>query len=169
MQQVEQGKLDLDTDVNKYIDFQVPEAFGKPITLRDVMTHTPGYEDYAKDLIVGDAKMLGSLGAHLQVAPAASHLPAGLDAGLLELRDGDGGLHRGARLRQAVRRLHRSNRSWPARHDALDLQAAAAGGARAVDVEGLQGRLGEGRSPSRSSSRRRPARCPPPARTWRAS
>jgi CubicO group peptidase (beta-lactamase class C family) len=70
MQQVEQGKLDLDTDVNKYIDFQVPEAFGKPITLRDVMTHTPGYEDYAKDLIVGDPKMLGTLGAHLK-----SHQP----------------------------------------------------------------------------------------------
>ena len=53
MQQVEQGKLDLDADVNKYLDFKVPEAFGKPITLRDIMTHTPGYEDYAKDLIVG--------------------------------------------------------------------------------------------------------------------
>jgi len=70
MQQVEQGKLDLDTDVNKYIDFQVPEAFGKPITLRDVMTHTPGYEDYAKDLIVADASMLVPLGAHLK-----SHQP----------------------------------------------------------------------------------------------
>ena len=70
MQQVEQGKLDLDTDVNKYLDYQVPEAFGKPITLRDVMTHTPGYEDYAKDLIVGDPKMLGTLGAHLK-----SHQP----------------------------------------------------------------------------------------------
>jgi CubicO group peptidase (beta-lactamase class C family) len=70
MQQVEQGKLDLDTDVNKYLDYQVPEAFGKPITLRDAMTHTPGYEDYAKDLIVGDPKMLGTLGAHLK-----SHQP----------------------------------------------------------------------------------------------
>jgi CubicO group peptidase (beta-lactamase class C family) len=70
MQQVEKGKLDLDTDVNKYLDYPVPEAFGKPITLRDVMTHTPGYEDYAKDLIVGDPKMLGTLGAHLK-----SHQP----------------------------------------------------------------------------------------------
>src|SRR4030095_11251748 len=51
MKQVEKGKLDLDADVNKYLDYKVPEAFGKPITLRDVMTHTPGYEDYAKDLI----------------------------------------------------------------------------------------------------------------------
>jgi CubicO group peptidase (beta-lactamase class C family) len=70
MQQVEQGKLDLDADVNTYLDYKVPEAFGKPITLRDVMTHTPGYEDYAKDLIVADASMLVPLGQHLR-----SHQP----------------------------------------------------------------------------------------------
>ncbi len=70
MQQVEKGKLDLDADVNKYLDYKVPEGFGKPITLRDVMTHTPGYEDYAKDLIVADASMLVPLGQHLR-----SHQP----------------------------------------------------------------------------------------------
>src|SRR5688572_30001348 len=46
MQLVEQGKLDLDADVNQYIpDFKLPEAFGKPITLRNLMTHTAGLED----------------------------------------------------------------------------------------------------------------------------
>jgi CubicO group peptidase (beta-lactamase class C family) len=44
MQQVEQGKLDLDRDVNDYLDFKIPPAFGKPITLRNIMTHTPGFE-----------------------------------------------------------------------------------------------------------------------------
>src|SRR5262249_36310447 len=77
MQQVEQGKLDLDTDVNKYIDFQVPEAFGKPITLRDIMTHTPGYEDYAKDLIVGDPNMLVPLGQHLRTHQPRRIFPPG--------------------------------------------------------------------------------------------
>jgi CubicO group peptidase (beta-lactamase class C family) len=77
MQQVEKGKLDLDTDVNKYIDFKVPEAFGKPITLRDVMTHTPGYEDYAKDLIVADAKLLVPLGEHLRTHQPARIFPPG--------------------------------------------------------------------------------------------
>ena len=77
MQQVEKGKLDLDTDVNKYIDFQVPEAFGKPITLRDVMTHTPGYEDYAKDLIVADASMLVPLGEHLRTHQPHRIFPPG--------------------------------------------------------------------------------------------
>ncbi len=45
MQQVQAGKLDLDRDVNDYLDFRIPEKFGKPITLRNLMTHTPGFED----------------------------------------------------------------------------------------------------------------------------
>ena len=40
MQLVEQGKLDLDADLNQYIDFPIPARDGKPITLRQVMTHT---------------------------------------------------------------------------------------------------------------------------------
>jgi len=52
MQQVEQGKLDLDTDVNTYLDFKVPPAWGKPITLRDIMTHRAGFEETIKQLFV---------------------------------------------------------------------------------------------------------------------
>jgi CubicO group peptidase (beta-lactamase class C family) len=44
MQLVQAGKLDPDRDVNDYLDFKVPERFG-PITLRNLMTHTPGFED----------------------------------------------------------------------------------------------------------------------------
>jgi CubicO group peptidase (beta-lactamase class C family) len=45
MQLVQAGKLDLGRDVNDYLDFRIPEKFGKPITLRNLMTHTPGWED----------------------------------------------------------------------------------------------------------------------------
>ena len=45
MQLVEQGKLDLDRDVNQYLDFEIPPAFGKPITLRNLLTHTAGFEE----------------------------------------------------------------------------------------------------------------------------
>jgi len=46
MQLVEQGKLDLDTDVNEYLrDFKLPATFAAPVTLRNLMTHTPGFED----------------------------------------------------------------------------------------------------------------------------
>lgn len=51
MQLVEQGKIDLDRDVNDYIDYKIPEAFGKPITMRNLLTHTPGFEEQVKDLI----------------------------------------------------------------------------------------------------------------------
>ena len=42
MQLVEQGKLDLDKDINTYLDFKIPDYDGKPITLRQIMTHTGG-------------------------------------------------------------------------------------------------------------------------------
>ncbi|MFC5525161.1 serine hydrolase domain-containing protein [Rhodanobacter ginsengisoli] len=51
MQQVELGKLDLDKDVNDYLDFKIPARDGKPITLRNIMTHTPGFEDTARGLL----------------------------------------------------------------------------------------------------------------------
>jgi len=51
MQMVEQGKIDLDRDVNEYIDYKIPEAFGKPITVKNLLTHTPGFEEQVKDLI----------------------------------------------------------------------------------------------------------------------
>ena len=51
MQQVEQGKLDLDHDVNDYLDFKIPPRDGKPVTLRQLMTHTAGFEDTARGLL----------------------------------------------------------------------------------------------------------------------
>jgi CubicO group peptidase (beta-lactamase class C family) len=60
MQLVEQGKLDLDRDVNDYLDFRIP-AHGKPITLRNIMTHTAGFEEQVKQLILEDPRQLPSL------------------------------------------------------------------------------------------------------------
>jgi len=55
MQLVEQGKLDLDADLNKYLDFTVPAyKTGKALTLRHVMTHTTGMEEVARDLLTYD-------------------------------------------------------------------------------------------------------------------
>ena len=51
MQLVEQGKLDLDTDVNRYLDFPIPARDGKPITMRNIMTHTAGFEERLIGLI----------------------------------------------------------------------------------------------------------------------
>lgn len=53
MQLVEQGKIDLDADVNTYLpeDFRVPPRDGKPVTMRNIMTHTAGYEEQIKNII----------------------------------------------------------------------------------------------------------------------
>lgn len=51
MQLVETGKLNLDADVNTYLDFAIPARAGQPVTLRNLMTHTAGFEETAKDLI----------------------------------------------------------------------------------------------------------------------
>jgi len=56
MQQVQAGKLNLDEDVNKYLDFRIPPRNGKPITLRNIMTHTSGLEEQVQDLIAIDQK-----------------------------------------------------------------------------------------------------------------
>src|SRR5436190_24248172 len=54
MQLVEQGKVDLDTDINTYLDFKIPSRNGKPVTLRNLMTHTPGFDETIRALILND-------------------------------------------------------------------------------------------------------------------
>ncbi len=66
MQLAEQGKLDLDKDMNEYLDFKIPPAFGKPITLKNIMTHTPGFEEIGRDLFVADAQHMHSLEQYLK-------------------------------------------------------------------------------------------------------
>jgi CubicO group peptidase (beta-lactamase class C family) len=58
MQLQEQGKIDLDHDVNDYIDFQIPATLGRPITMRNLMTHTPGFEEVIKDLFGSGAPFM---------------------------------------------------------------------------------------------------------------
>ena len=66
MQLVEQGKLDLDQDVNAYIDFKIPPYEGKPVTLRNVMTHTAGMEEVIRGLIANDEKEILPLATTLK-------------------------------------------------------------------------------------------------------
>jgi CubicO group peptidase (beta-lactamase class C family) len=66
MQLQEQGKLDLDRDVNDYLDFKIPATYAQPITLRHLMTHTPGFAEGNKELISTDAGHIEPLGAWLK-------------------------------------------------------------------------------------------------------
>ncbi|MEO7467599.1 MAG: serine hydrolase domain-containing protein [Sphingobium limneticum] len=66
MQQVEAGKIDLDADVNNYIDFKIPLKDGKPVTMRQIMTHTAGFEEHGKETIFDDPQYLTSLGDYVK-------------------------------------------------------------------------------------------------------
>ena len=54
MQLAEQGKLDLNEDINTYLDFPIPDTYPKPITLKDLMTHTAGFEDLYYERLARD-------------------------------------------------------------------------------------------------------------------
>jgi CubicO group peptidase (beta-lactamase class C family) len=68
MQLVEQGKLDLDRNVNDYLDFRIPDRDGTPITLRNIMTHTAGFEEQVKQLILDDPRQLPPLKDYVEHA-----------------------------------------------------------------------------------------------------
>jgi CubicO group peptidase (beta-lactamase class C family) len=70
MQLVEQGKLDLDADINTYLDFHIPDTYVQPITLKHLMTHTAGFEDLHVDLVTLKEENLARPGKWL-----ASHIP----------------------------------------------------------------------------------------------
>jgi CubicO group peptidase (beta-lactamase class C family) len=65
MQLVEQGKLDLNADVNTYLDFSIPIAWEQPVTLHHLMTHTAGFEEELNSLFVLGPEDILPLREHL--------------------------------------------------------------------------------------------------------
>jgi CubicO group peptidase (beta-lactamase class C family) len=70
MQLVQEHKIALDGNVNDYLDFHIPQAFGQPITVQDLMTHTPGFEESISGLIVQKPDQLIPLREYL-----VNHIP----------------------------------------------------------------------------------------------
>jgi CubicO group peptidase (beta-lactamase class C family) len=63
MQLVEQGKLNLDADVNTYLkDFKIPQTCPEPVTLAHLLTHTAGFEDQVIGLFARSAEAMIPLG-----------------------------------------------------------------------------------------------------------
>ncbi len=77
MQLVGEGKIDLDRNVNDYLDFKIPEKYSKPITMRDLMTHTPGFEEAIQGLMTANAKNILPLGEYLKIYEPARIFPPG--------------------------------------------------------------------------------------------
>jgi len=81
MQLVEQGRLDLDADVNQYLDFTVPARDGQPATLRQILTHTAGFEEQIRGLITANEAQITPLGEALKYwVPERIHAPGGTPA-----------------------------------------------------------------------------------------
>jgi len=81
MQLVEQGKIDLDADINQYLDYEIPALDGKPVTMRQVMTHTTGLEEQIRALIGSDEASLMPLEAALKHwVPERIHEPGSTPA-----------------------------------------------------------------------------------------
>jgi CubicO group peptidase (beta-lactamase class C family) len=85
MQLVEEGKLDLDTDVNEYLDFKLPMSLlgnnkivdPEPITLKHLLTHTSGFEDRGSGLFVLSAEEMVNLEEYLKNNIPARVFPPG--------------------------------------------------------------------------------------------
>ncbi|MDP9186433.1 MAG: beta-lactamase family protein [Verrucomicrobiota bacterium] len=77
MQLVEQGKLDLDRDVNDYLDFAIPKTYPEPVTLRRLLTHSAGFEDVLKNLFVPNERAIKSLRDYLVATMPARIFPPG--------------------------------------------------------------------------------------------
>lgn len=56
MQMVEDGELDLDTDVDEYLDFEVGKAYDEDLTLRHLLSHTGGFEERVANAMLADGE-----------------------------------------------------------------------------------------------------------------
>ena len=77
MQLVEQGKLDLDRDVNDYLDFTIPKTYPEPVTLRQLLTHTGGFQETLKNLFVAHENDIKPLRTYLVNEMPARIFPPG--------------------------------------------------------------------------------------------
>jgi CubicO group peptidase (beta-lactamase class C family) len=77
MQLVEQGKLSLDTDINEYLDFVIPTTFPEPITLRHLLSHTPGFENQGANMWKLQAEQMSPLDGYLKANLPARVFPPG--------------------------------------------------------------------------------------------
>lgn len=63
MQLVDRGEIDLDADVNTYLhDVRVPAAFDEPVRVRNLLTHTAGFDQIGLDRHAGSAAAVVPLG-----------------------------------------------------------------------------------------------------------
>jgi len=81
MQLQEQGKLDINDDVNDYLtEFKIPDTFPEPIRIRHLLTHTPGLEESALGMSARNLEEMKPLARYLQTNMPARVRPPGSHA-----------------------------------------------------------------------------------------
>ena len=170
MQQVEQGKLDLDKDVNAYLDFKIPEAFGQadhPARHHDPHARVRGLRQ--RPLHDGsEGACSPSASTSRRISRSGSSRP-GRRAAYSNYATAVAGYIVERVSGKPFDDIHRGVHHPAARDGPRDFPAAAPGGSRAAHVEGLSPRLRQGGEVRARQSRRRPARWRPRAARWRIS
>jgi CubicO group peptidase (beta-lactamase class C family) len=76
MQLYELGEIDLEANVNDYISgFKIPDTFPKPITIENLLTHTPGFEETSYNPIQFEEYTMQPLGEALKQMPERAFEP----------------------------------------------------------------------------------------------
>ncbi len=76
MQLYELGEIDLEANVNDYIsEFKVPDTFPQPITIENLLTHTPGFEETPYNVIQFEEYTVQPLGEALKWMPERAFEP----------------------------------------------------------------------------------------------
>ena len=78
MQLVQAGKINLDDDIGDHIDLGIPKTFESPITIKDLMTHSPGFEDRVIGLFGRNAKSIRPIEEILKDQFPERVFPAGI-------------------------------------------------------------------------------------------
>ncbi|MEQ1865266.1 MAG: serine hydrolase domain-containing protein, partial [Micropepsaceae bacterium] len=78
MQLVEQGKIDLNADVNTYLGgFKIPPTYAEPVTLANILTHTAGFDDRYLEIGAPLSQQVEPLGSYLARSMPPRVLPPG--------------------------------------------------------------------------------------------
>jgi CubicO group peptidase (beta-lactamase class C family) len=77
MQLVERGMLDLDVDIQNYLDFSIPDTYPQPITMSHLLTHTAGFEEAGLGTFVLEREEMMPLGDYLRENVPARIFPPG--------------------------------------------------------------------------------------------
>jgi CubicO group peptidase (beta-lactamase class C family) len=77
MQLVQSGRVALDRDVNEYLDFSIPPAFRRPVTVRDLLRHTAGFDETIRGLVFFDSTRIEPLADYVRANLPARVYPPG--------------------------------------------------------------------------------------------